>query len=310
MSLTTIDPSTFGALKDLIIVLTGGATGIGEVAVRQFAAHGARVFIGDVSEAAGTLASSLPNANFIKTDVSDYTSVLNLFKAAYQAHGRIDHCISNAGLVEIGQLFATDDASIEEAPNTFVLDVNLRGSIYFARVATHFLRKSKIENAAQKDASLTLVSSVAGFGDWPGLFVYSASKHGVMGLFRSTKQFLLGSEGIRVNAVLPNMTRTAMVTGVIAAYEAFGVPVNEPVDVANTLSYILTSGVAAQAWYISGTKTYEIEDTLEAVKGKWLGDSVFEELLAGQSALGGGSNWTKRKGGKAEDFAEDKTLTK
>ena len=134
---------------------------------------------------------------------------MNIFAAAFATHGRIDHAISNAGLVEIGQLFATGDTdeAIREPPPTAVLDVNLKGSIFVTRVAVHYLRRSLVQNASsQKDASILLVSSVAGFGNWPGLFQYSASKHGIMGLFHSTKDFLYGIEGIRVNVVLPNMT--------------------------------------------------------------------------------------------------------
>ena len=102
------------------------------------------------------------------------------------------------------------DDSIREPPPTAVLDVNLKGTVFFTRVAVHYLRRSLAQNAStQKDASIVLVSSVAGFGNWPGLFQYSASKHGVMGLFHSAKDFLYGTEGIRINAVLPNMTGTA-----------------------------------------------------------------------------------------------------
>lgn len=146
---------------------------------------------------------------FVKTDVADYASVLDLFKTAWSLHGRIDHVISNAGLVEIGQLFATgeDDAAIEEVPPTLVMDVNLRGTLFVTRVGVHFLRKSlKVNASSQTDASLLLVSSVAGFGEFPGLFQYSATKHGIYGLFRSTRRFLQETENIRVNMVLPNMT--------------------------------------------------------------------------------------------------------
>lgn len=149
---------------------------------------------------------------FVHTDVAKYDAVVNLFSTAYATHGRIDHAISNAGLVEIGELFATGDSddSIREPPPTAVLDVNLKGTLFFTRVAVHYLRRSLVRNAStQKDASLVLVSSVAGFGNWPGLFQYSASKHGVMGLFHSAKDFLYGTEGIRINVVLPNMTGTA-----------------------------------------------------------------------------------------------------
>lgn len=129
----------------------------------------------------------LPTARikFVKTDVANYASVLGLFKAAWTDYGRIDHAISNAGLVEIGQLFGTgdDDASIEESPPTLVLDVNLKGSVFFCRIAAHFLRKNLKSYPRQTYASILLVSSVAGFGEFPGLFQYSATKHGVYGLF-------------------------------------------------------------------------------------------------------------------------------
>jgi NAD(P)-dependent dehydrogenase (short-subunit alcohol dehydrogenase family) len=111
--------------------------------------------------------------------------------------------------VEVGQLFATGDSdeAIRKPPSTAVLDVNLKGTVFVARVAVHYLRRSLAQNASsQKDASILLVSSVVSFGNWPGLFQYSASKHGVMGLFHSTKDFLFVTEGIRVNVVLPNMT--------------------------------------------------------------------------------------------------------
>jgi NAD(P)-dependent dehydrogenase (short-subunit alcohol dehydrogenase family) len=168
---------------------------------------GAKVVLGDVKPS--ELASTDDNFTFVHTDVSEYVSVVALFATAYASYARIDHVISNAGLVEIGQLFATGDSDelIREPPSTAVLDVNLKGTIFVTRVAVHYLRRSLTQNeSTQKDASIVLVSSVAGFGNWPGLFQYSASKHGVMGLFHSTKDFLYGTENIRVNVILPNMT--------------------------------------------------------------------------------------------------------
>ena len=173
---------------------------------------GSKIVCGDVKDPESNTAA--PNVTFVKTDVTSYDSVLNLFKVAWSSHGRVDHAISNAGLVEIGQLFATgtDDAAVEEAPPIRVLDVNMKGTLFCTRVAVHFLRKSlaTAHQPPQTDASILLVSSVAGFGEFPGLFQYSASKHGVMGFFRSTREFLLSTEGIRINAVLPNMTSACL----------------------------------------------------------------------------------------------------
>ena len=77
-----------------------------------------------------------------------------------------------------------------------------------------------------------------------------------------------------------------MVTGVIAAYKANGVPINEPKDVAATFLHSTSNDANGKAFYVSGGKTYEIEKSLDDVKPQWLGQSLFDELMAGQQALG------------------------
>ncbi|KAF1979154.1 hypothetical protein BU23DRAFT_563383 [Bimuria novae-zelandiae CBS 107.79] len=119
-----------------------------------------------------------------------------------------------------------------------------------------------------------------------------------MGLFHSTKDFLYGTERIRVNVLLPNMTDTQMVTGIIAAYKANGVPINEPKHVANAFLHSLLTDVSGEAFYVSGGKVYGIEKCLDAIKPQWLGQSRFNELMAGQQDLEAGSEWAKAKGGE------------
>jgi len=77
-----------------------------------------------------------------------------------------------------------------------------------------------------------------------------------------------------------------MVTGVIAMYEAMGLPSNEPEDVADTFLHALASDINGEALYVTGAKTYEVEKSLTRVKGDWLGQDLYAELLACQRALG------------------------
>ena len=73
-----------------------------------------------------------------------------------------------------------------------VTNVNFNGSIYFAQVASVYLRQSPSSDTSKStDRSLTLVSSVAGILEPSSLFVYSASKHGVIGLMRSLRKSVL-----------------------------------------------------------------------------------------------------------------------
>lgn len=172
-----------------------GALGIGAELVRLLHAAGAHVFFGDVlDEPARALAKELhsPEAfvKYVECNVMVYADNLTLFDAAYNAFGRVDHAISNAGLGEQGNLIDSrlDLESVREEPKdgARVIDVNLKGPVYFARLASVYLRQSKGEeaNSVPLDKSLTFTSSVAAFREDPGLYVYVASKHGVMGLMR------------------------------------------------------------------------------------------------------------------------------
>jgi NAD(P)-dependent dehydrogenase (short-subunit alcohol dehydrogenase family) len=89
-----------------------------------------------------------------------------------------------------------------------VVDINLNGSLYFARLAVAYLKeKHTFDRSATTATSITsskcitLVASVAGFKESPGLFAYSAAKHGVMGLMRALRPFTAPVYGVRVNAI-------------------------------------------------------------------------------------------------------------
>lgn len=206
----------------------GGALGIGAELVRLCHNAGAHVFFGDVlTEQGEALVKELSAASkdaqnqqirFIRTDVSNYQSNLRLFDAAYETCGRIDHAASVAGIGERGNivdpaltlesvrevcdtdmaydiagmsLLRNDDQEPKDSMAT--LDVNFTGPLYFSRIASVYLRQPSLNDkssTAAADKSLTLVSSVAGFTEAPGLFVYSATKHGVYGLMRSLRKYV------------------------------------------------------------------------------------------------------------------------
>lgn len=113
---------------------------------------------------------------------------------AYETCGRVDHAVAAAGISERGNIINTSLTmeSVREEPKSsmFVVDVNLNGVLYFARIASVYLRQPGLNDkssTAAADKSLTLVSSVAGFKESPGLPIYSAAKHGVLGLMRAAR---------------------------------------------------------------------------------------------------------------------------
>lgn len=193
-----------------VVVLTGGASGIGAATVRLLHQHGAKVVFGDIDRAkAESIISSLPSASldFVRTDATSYSDNYNLFRFALSKYGHVDHAIANAGLLEQPGWFdpRLGLEGVEKMPPTKTFEVNFTGVLYFANIACTFLAHGNNE-ASRRDKSLTLLSSVAGFKETPGLFVYQASKHAVLGLMRSLRLFVPEAyPGLRVNAVLPSM---------------------------------------------------------------------------------------------------------
>lgn len=251
--MTEYHPPPLDALKDKVIVITGGASGMAADLVRLCHSHGTHVFFGDIivedGKAVEAELTSLgrPNhARFVPFDATSYEDNLRLFDTAYRTCGRVDHAVSAAGVTESGDL--TDPGltleSVREEPSRAtmrVLDINLTGPLYFSRIASVYLRQPALDGKASTDVadkSLILVSSIAGITEAPGLPVYSSAKHGVVGLMRSLRCTLIKAEPtrIRTNAILPWMTKTRMVKGVERGWAEAGLPTNEPMDVARIMA--------------------------------------------------------------------------
>lgn len=191
-------PGDSSVLNDKVVVVTGGALGVGASLVRLLHSAGAHVFFGDVLDEPGTAlekelsSSSGSNVKYVHCDVTSYDQNLKLFDTALQTCGRVDHAVANAGLGEQGKMFdpALTLETVREEPkkSISIIDVNLKGPLYFSRLASVYLQQSGPDGAkAAMDKSLTVVSSVAGFREDPGLHVYVPSKHGVIGLMRALR---------------------------------------------------------------------------------------------------------------------------
>ncbi|KAH7124140.1 putative 15-hydroxyprostaglandin dehydrogenase [Dendryphion nanum] len=291
-------------LKDKVVVLTGGAIGIGRCAVTQFAEAGCKVVFGDITpEPARSLEAALgPNVRFLHCDTSSYSDQLSLFAAAESIFGRIDIVVSNAGIANHKDIFApSSDISIE--PSMKEVEVNLCGAIFTARIGMHYLRKRK------SGGDLVLVSSIAGFKECGGLAVYTASKHGVLGLMRGLHTTVI-NEGININVICPWMTKTRLVKGIEDGWSKLGLPENEADDVARSIVLCATANrgnkdevhpgakmpFAGKILWIAGGEAYEIEDAIQELEPQWLGEENSRILAKGQKFLSSqGTSWDADK---------------
>lgn len=152
-----------------------------------------------------------------------------------------------------------------------------------------YLKENRPVNA---DRSLTLVSSCAGFKDTPGMFIYTAAKHGVLGLMRSLRPYLPVTHNIRVNTVSPWFTLSSITTGVQGQWKQAGLPVNEGLDVAKVMAGIAADGMSnGKNMYVAGKRAWETEEGLLRTEPQWLGEIPSAWLEKGQAVLGDGTKW-------------------
>ncbi|KAF2172169.1 hypothetical protein M409DRAFT_49905 [Zasmidium cellare ATCC 36951] len=290
----SLEKPPFSSLKGKVIVLTGGASGIGAATVRSLHSSGALVVFGDVNADAGQdVLRSLDDTSgitFIPTNVTSYAANLKLFQTAHELHGRIDHSLAIAGVSETSNWFdaalTADEIAIE--PDTLTLDVNLKAVLFFTRIALFYLRKG----GAGSDRSITLYSSVAGFLSRPGLPLYQCSKHGVLGLLRAIKDQAYTKDGIRINAMCPGMTETNMTASALPALRAANINVQSAADVAD-FGLTLTSNRAlrGKALLCLRGRAWDIEEGIERTMDLWLGETPSAILAENSRILSKASAW-------------------
>jgi len=188
------------------VLVTAGADGIGLDIARTFASAGANVLVCDVQQTAlDRLAAETPGIHGCLADVSNEADVAAMFTLVDQKLGGLDVLVNNAGVA--GPTGGVETLSLGDWERT--LAVNLTGQFLCVRSAVPRLRKSA-------NASIINLASAAGHLGMPGRSPYSASKWGVVG-FTKTLAIELGTDGIRVNAILPGAVDGPRIRAVIAA---------------------------------------------------------------------------------------------
>lgn len=186
------------------VLVTGGGTGIGRAVAAAFAAAGADVVITGrrphvLDEAVRELGS--PTASSVVADVSTATGVDAAVTTVLDRTGRLDVVVSNAAAYVAGPVTEVSDDDWARQRST-----NVDGLFFLARRTLPVLERH--------GGNLVAVSSVSGLrGDW-GQSTYNATKGAVTTFVRSLA-LDWGARGVRVNAVAPAVTRTAMVGGVL-----------------------------------------------------------------------------------------------
>jgi NAD(P)-dependent dehydrogenase (short-subunit alcohol dehydrogenase family) len=241
-----------------VVLVTGGAGGIGAAVAKNLARDGAQVGVADrdlarAAQIASEIAASGGRASAHRIDVASSESVRDTVAEIRARFGTITHAVAAAGIIVTRSFL---DLTADEWDAT--LAVNLRGTfLTFQAVAQQLVDGSR-------GGSLVAISSVAGRGGRPSAVDYAASKAGVISVVRSAA-LALAANGITVNAVCPgivdtDMTRAihaerATLTGVTAEESLARLAATIPLgrmetadDVAHAVAFLLSS----EGSYITG----------------------------------------------------------
>ena len=187
-------------VKDKVVVVTGGASGIGRALARRFAAEGARkVVVADLNEEGIAAVAKEVDGLAVAANVGIEGDIINLVKTTESQAGPIDLFCSNAGIAVYGDL----DNTNEEWQR--VWDVNLMSHVYAARAVV----PGMIERGG---GYLLNTASAAGLLNQIGSSTYATTKHAAIG-FAEWLSITYGNRGIKVSVLCPQAVRTAMTAG-------------------------------------------------------------------------------------------------
>lgn len=188
-------------LQGKVTIITGAASGMGLAMAKRFAAEGASVIAADwhaqrLEEAVAAIKGAGGTITGSQGDISDQATAEGLIDLAVKTYGRLDALCNNAGIMDymagVGEM--TDEIWRR------VLGVNLNGPMYTTRKAVRYMLEHGGGSIVNTASTAALHGGAAGAA-------YTVSKHGVVGLTRSTA-WMYAQRGIRCNAICPGATKT------------------------------------------------------------------------------------------------------
>ena len=229
-----------------VVIVTGGALGIGQATAMLFAQEGAKVIIADIDDQGGSETVRLireagGEATFVHTDIRSSADAQNMVRVALDTYGTVDVLVNNAGITRDRLLLRMSEADWDA-----VLDTNLKGAFHCTKAVQRILLRKRY-------GRIISIGSVVGLMGNAGQANYAAAKAGLIGFTKSLAKEL-GSRHITVNLVAPGFIETRL-TAVLSEEVVQKVQAQIPLgrmgsteDVADAVAFLASDAAA----YITG----------------------------------------------------------
>ncbi|MGN2642030.1 SDR family oxidoreductase [Nocardia takedensis] len=258
--------SSTDKIRGKVVVITGGARGIGLATAVALQALGAKIAIGDIDETTVKESGSARDFEvYGKLDVTDGASFESFLDEVERTIGPIDVVINNAGIMPTGRVVDEPDALTRR-----ILEINVYGVILGSKSA---LRRM----LPRRSGHIINIASLAGESHIPGLATYNASKHAVLGFSDTLREEYRGS-GVHISSVLPTLTNTELGSGVTAPK---AMRAAEPEEIAAAIVGLIVSPKSK----VRVTRTAGIISQVVNFLPTPLGDAIGRSLGSGHAFL-------------------------
>lgn len=260
-------------VKDKIIVVTGGGSGIGRELVLNLLARGASVAAVDLnkvalSQTAELAASNKDRLSTHQMNITHKEAVATLPEQVIAKHGAVDGIINNAGIIQpFVRLNDLDDEAIER-----VINVNLYGTIYMVRsFLPHLLTRP--------EAHITNISSMGGFLPVPGQTVYGASKAAIKLLTEGLYSELLPTN-VRVTIVFPGAIGTNIVANSGVAIQGANEQSSAKVLPPQKAAEIIIEGIERNRYRVLVGSDAKFMDLLCRISPQYATNFIYKQMQA------------------------------
>ncbi|KAK5451689.1 hypothetical protein LTS15_007949 [Exophiala xenobiotica] len=294
----TISRSQLIGPKDSTILITGGSSGIGLQTAILLHDLGNNVIVLDRARPHSSAPHSLtasPRFVYHQCDITSWKSQRAGFEAGIKKFGSIDAVFVNAGIAEYKDQFFKDDLDEDgllKEPDRRTLDIDMHAANDTAILAIHYMKNKAI--GKKKGGSIVMTASLAGYLASAGAPLYSAAKHGIVGLMRALKNDT-ATLGIAMSVVAPGITLTDIISGRkpgeplqewAKRMREVGVPINDPAEIADAVVYLMSQGMEAngKGLLIQAGRAADLEKGIAMSRKMWMGEEMLRLFRGGRSA--------------------------